>query len=216
VHFLSADVNAMNHADATGQTPLDVVCHDWATFASGTTTAQEGELSLVDCPKDGCLGFAFTLPDSFVGNKTYRDVGAPLAQCFGCDAWKSDNRLVALSDSTGKLKDPLCGPPRVATDADFCAACTGEGAGSSAPTLAMSSISMSMAPPTPKPVGAPIEAAASTSGEATGALTSRTGATTKPAHASRTAPAQGVVGLPTPTPTPTPTPKPSPTPTPIP
>src|SRR4029453_11762936 len=75
--FLPVDVQAMNQPDTTGQEPLDVVCHDWATFASGTTTTTPGELSLVDCPSKGCLGFAFTLPAGFNGNKTYQQVGRP-------------------------------------------------------------------------------------------------------------------------------------------
>ena len=65
----------MNHTDATGNQPLDVVCQDWATYASGTTSDTLGEISLVDCPAGGCLGFAFTLPSDFVGNKTYQREG---------------------------------------------------------------------------------------------------------------------------------------------
>jgi len=108
----------MNQPDTTGQGPLDVVCHDWATFASGTTTTTPGELSLVDCPSKGCLGFAFTLPAGFNGNKTYQQVGAPLCQCFAESAW-SDNTLLPR-ESSGRLADPLCGTPRPLMSSDFC------------------------------------------------------------------------------------------------
>ena len=52
----------MSTPDGTGKNPLDVVCQDWATYASGTASNTVGHLSLIDCPKTGCLGFAFTLP----------------------------------------------------------------------------------------------------------------------------------------------------------
>ena len=34
--FLPADVASMSTPDGTGKNPLDVVCQDWATYASGT------------------------------------------------------------------------------------------------------------------------------------------------------------------------------------
>lgn len=117
--FLAVDVQTLNQTDATGNPPLDVICHDWATFSSGTTTNTPGELSLVDCPANGCLGFAFTLPSTFVGNKTYQDVGAPLAQCFQQASWITDNKLIERT-SLGQPADPLCGAPRPAVPADFC------------------------------------------------------------------------------------------------
>jgi len=81
----------MNQPDTTGQEPLDVVCHDWATFASGTTTTTPGELSLVDCP---------------------------MRQGFAESAW-SDNALLPR-ESSGRLADPLCGTPRPLMSSDFC------------------------------------------------------------------------------------------------
>ena len=92
----------MNHVDATGNKPLDIICQDWATFASGTTSDMPGELSLVDCPQGGCLAFAFTLPDGFVGDKTYQEVGAGLGHCFLESAW-IDDALIARGDG---LSDP--------------------------------------------------------------------------------------------------------------
>ena len=117
--FLAADVQSMNRTDATGKMPLDVICQDWATFSSGTTSDAPGALSLIDCPSKGCLGFAFTLPANFVGDKTYQQVGAPLARCFREASWMDD--ALAERMSMGMPADPLCGPPRPAVPADFCA-----------------------------------------------------------------------------------------------
>jgi hypothetical protein len=92
-------------------------------MASGTTTATVGEVSMVDCPKDGCLGFAFTLPNNFVGDKKYNDFGAKHTQCFLEGAWKGD-ALVARKDGMS-LADPLCGAPRAAMSSDFCGGTVG-------------------------------------------------------------------------------------------
>ena len=59
---------SLNLPDSTGRKALDVVCQDWSTLASGTKTNTVGDVSMVDCPNDGGLGFAFTLPDKFVGD----------------------------------------------------------------------------------------------------------------------------------------------------
>jgi hypothetical protein len=115
---LSPDYPVLNLPDATGRGALDVVCQDWSQLASGTTSPTVGELSMVDCPKDGCLGFAFTLPDNFVGDKTYNDFGAQYTQCFLQSEWKND-ALVARTDGNS-LADPLCGEPRAAMPSDFC------------------------------------------------------------------------------------------------
>jgi hypothetical protein len=117
--FLPVDVQSLNQTDATGKPPLDVICNDWASFSSGTATNTEGELSLIDCPANGCIGFAFTLPGNFVGNKTYQQVGAPLAQCFQQSSWLADNKLIART-ANGMPADPLCGNPRPAMSSDFC------------------------------------------------------------------------------------------------
>ena len=119
--FLADDLASMNHTDATGNKPLDVVCQDWATYASGTTSDTLGEISLVDCPAGGCLGFAFTLPSDFVGNKTYQEKGAPLAQCFEECAWMDDALVARTAGMPPTLADPLCGEPRQQTSADYCA-----------------------------------------------------------------------------------------------
>ena len=111
----------MNETDATGKKPLEVVCQDWATYASGTTTDTLGELSLVDCPAGGCLGFAFTMPSDFIGNKTYADEGAPLAQCFEECAWMDDTLVARTEGMPPMLADPLCGEPRQPMSADYCA-----------------------------------------------------------------------------------------------
>jgi hypothetical protein len=113
--FLPADIASMSTPDGTGKNPLDVVCQDWATYASGTASNTVGDLSLVDCPKTGCLGFAFTLPDSFVGNKNYNDKGADASRCFLRSEWIND-ALVSRADGA----DPLCPAPRPAMPGDFC------------------------------------------------------------------------------------------------
>ncbi|HSP99710.1 MAG TPA: hypothetical protein VL049_21015 [Candidatus Dormibacteraeota bacterium] len=113
--FLPADIASMSTPDGTGKNPLDVVCQDWATYASGTASNTVGDLSLVDCPKTGCLGFAFTLPDSFVGNKNYNDKGADASRCFLRSEWIND-ALVSRADGA----DPLCPMPRPAMASDFC------------------------------------------------------------------------------------------------
>ncbi len=117
--FLPADIAALQQPDATMRKPLDVVCQDWASYASGTSAATVGELSLVDCPDGGCVGFAFTLPANFAGDKTYAEVGGTLAQCFSRAAWQSD-ALVGRLDN-GQPADPLCGAPRMTMSGDFCA-----------------------------------------------------------------------------------------------
>ncbi|MCK6556765.1 hypothetical protein L6Q96_19625, partial [Candidatus Binatia bacterium] len=116
--FLPVDVQSMGRPDATGKVPLDVICQDWATYTSGTTSTAAGELSLSDCPAGGCLGFAFTMPATFVGNKKYADVGAKLTHCFSESAW-ADEALVEKT-AGGKPVDPLCGAPRPVVPADFC------------------------------------------------------------------------------------------------
>src|SRR5262249_40325272 len=120
---LSPDYPVLNLPDATGRKALDVVCQDWSQLASGTTSSTVGEVSMADCPKDGCLGFAFTLPDSFVGNKKYNDVGAKNTQCFLESAWK--NHALGPRKDGPSLADPLCGEPRAAMPSDFCGGTAG-------------------------------------------------------------------------------------------
>ena len=110
------DLDSLNRTDATGKKPLDVVCQDWSTLASGTTTETLGETSMVDCPKDGCLGFAFTLGSD--PTKKYDDIGAALSRCFLESAWKN-NALEPRMDGD-MLADPLCGEPRMSMMSDFC------------------------------------------------------------------------------------------------
>lgn len=118
--FLSTDLQAMNHVDASGKMPLDVVCQDWNTYASGTTSATLGELSLVDCPAGGCLGFAFTMAPSFVGNQTYAQKGEPLSHCFNQASWMDDALIARTEQGSSQLADPLCGAPRMQSPADYC------------------------------------------------------------------------------------------------
>jgi hypothetical protein len=113
--FVPTDITSMSTLDGTNKNPLDVVCQDWASYASGTTSDAVGDLSLVDCPKTGCLGFAFTLPESFVGNKTYNEKGAGVSRCFARNQW-INNALVSRADGM----DPLCANPRPAVPTDFC------------------------------------------------------------------------------------------------
>jgi hypothetical protein len=118
--FLALDIASLSQPDATGTNPLEVVCKDWATYASGTTTETLGDLSLVDCPAGGCLGFAFTLPQGFQGNRTYEAVGAHLTQCFAEPSWLAKNSLGERLDQMSQPADPLCGAPRPAVATDFC------------------------------------------------------------------------------------------------
>ncbi|MGD9765695.1 MAG: G8 domain-containing protein, partial [Candidatus Binatia bacterium] len=113
-----ADLPILNLPDATGRNALDVVCQDWSQLASGTTSPVVGEVSMADCPKDGCLGFAFTLPSNFAGDKKYNDVGAKHTQCFQEPAWKNDALVARMSGN--QLADPLCGAPRAQMPSDFC------------------------------------------------------------------------------------------------
>jgi len=117
--FLPGDIASLQQPDASGRKPLDVICQDWASYASGTTAPTVGELSLVDCPDGGCLGFAFTLPSTFVGDKIYAELGGTLAQCFSRDAWSSDALVERMTN--GQPADPLCGAPRASMSGDFCA-----------------------------------------------------------------------------------------------
>src|SRR4029453_4518240 len=118
--FLAEDLMSMNQTDATGKKPLDVVCQDWATYASGTTSDTLGEISLSDCPAGGCLGFAFTLPTGFVGDKTYQDKGAALATCYQECAWMDDSLVPRPAGMPPMLADPLCGDPRQQMSGDYC------------------------------------------------------------------------------------------------
>lgn len=112
--FLDVDIASMNQPDAAGEQPLDVVCRDWASFASGTVAGEAQPLSLADCPGGGCLGFAFQLPPGF-SPKAYADVSPAqkLSHCYLESAWM-DDALVASGD------DPLCGQPRPQSSSDFC------------------------------------------------------------------------------------------------
>ena len=186
--FLPADIASMSALDGTGKNPLDVVCQDWSTYASGTASDTVGDLSLIDCPKTGCLGFAFTLPDSFVGNKNYNDKGAAASRCFLRSEWIND-ALVSRPDGA----DPLCPAPRPAMPSDFCedgpagtptatGTATATPSGGSGATPTNTRFGFPATPTSTRPGGAiPTPAA---SGDATG--------TVRPS------------GLVTPTPTPTP------------
>jgi hypothetical protein len=59
------------------------------------------------------------MPPSFVGDRSYAEVGAPLAHCFDEALW-SQNQLLPRTDDGGDLRDPLCGPPRESQSSDYC------------------------------------------------------------------------------------------------
>ncbi|MFI5394194.1 MAG: G8 domain-containing protein [Candidatus Binatia bacterium] len=145
---LQTDIDSLAHADGSRQNPLDVICQDWATFASGTTapTPTPGELSLVDCPASGCLGFAFTLPIPFTP-VSYDQIGANLSRCFDKTAWMTD-KLVARKTLGGQLLDPLCGEPRPTVNTDFC---TDAGGPTATPTPPPTITPTGMLPPTATP-----------------------------------------------------------------
>lgn len=117
--FLDEDRRVMNRTDATGRQPLETLCQDWASYASGTHDRGREGLSLIDCPTGGCLGLAFTMPPGFVGNKSYAEIGAPLATCFDEALW-TQNQLIARTGVGGDLRDPRCGPPRESQGSDYC------------------------------------------------------------------------------------------------
>src|SRR5262249_604186 len=87
--------------------------------ASGTTSPTLGELSLVDCPAGGYLGFAFTMAPSFDGNQTSAQMGAPQAQRFNQASWM-DDALVARKNADMSLADPLCSALRQQMPSDYC------------------------------------------------------------------------------------------------
>lgn len=88
------------------------ICETWATRVAGTTPDSQG-LSLSDCPASGCLGYAFTLPPSWMP-QSYGSVGAGLTTCFPDDAvW--NRPLQVISQDAGACSDP---PP----PAGFCPA----------------------------------------------------------------------------------------------
>ncbi len=60
---------------------VEQACEYWATLTSGTLSGSTDHLSLADCPADGCLGYAFTLPATFTP-QPYSQVGNNLATCF--------------------------------------------------------------------------------------------------------------------------------------
>lgn len=186
--FLDVDLMSMNTPDGTGKKPLDVVCQDWATYASGTASDTAGDLSLVDCPKTGCLGFALTLPDGFAGNKKYNDKGAAASRCYQRAQWINDG----LAARPGDL-DPLCATPRPAMAGDFCddagtptATATGTGSsGGPTPTVTATragpvptSTRTGGATPTPTPSAGATRSATPTGGSSPTATATVTGAHT--------------------------------------
>lgn len=188
--FLAADTASMNHPDGTTKKPLDVVCQDWATMASGTASNTVGALSLVDCPKTGCLGFAFTLPESFVGDKTYDTKGAAASRCFAEPEWIND-ALQARPDNA----DPLCATPRPAQPSDFCSD------GPAGTPTATGTVTPTHSGPTPTntPTHAGATATVTPTGQATSTVTATGGATRTATATATTTPTGG--NTPTPTPT---------------
>ncbi|MDX2167265.1 MAG: hypothetical protein SF182_09385 [Deltaproteobacteria bacterium] len=189
--FLPADIASMSSLDGTGKNPLDVVCQDWSSYASGTTSNTVGDLSLVDCPKTGCLGFAFTLPEGFVGNKTYDEKGAGVSRCFARNEW-INNALVSRADGA----DPLCPMPRPAMPGDFC---------DDAPVVGTPTAT---ATPTPTPSGGGSTPTNTPQGGGSTPTNTRTGGATATAT-----PTGGTTGTATVTPTGLATPTNTPTPT---
>ncbi|MDX2167266.1 MAG: hypothetical protein SF182_09390 [Deltaproteobacteria bacterium] len=196
--FLKADIDSMSSKDGSGRNPLDTVCQDWATYASGTAKPQVGEVSFIDCPKGGCLGFAFTLPDSFVGNKKYNDKGAAASSCFKRSEWQSD----ALAQPTNS-NDPVCGTPAPTTN--FCEDTPGPGTPTATATRTPSgAASTPTNTPTvagPTPTHTPTIAGPTPTNTRTGAITA-TATPTRPTPTVTVTP----TGAATPTDTPTPTP----------
>ncbi len=192
---LMPDYPTLNRPDASGRNALDVVCQDWSQLASGTTKLEVGEPTMADCPKDGCLGFAFTLPDTFVGNKTYNEVGAKHTQCFSQEAWKNDALVARMSGN--QLADPLCGEPRQQMPSDFCGGTPGT------PTVTATSTPMG---PTPTITNTPMGGAPTPTNTPTVASTA-TATATGGATATATP-----TGMATPTITISPTPTVTPTP----
>jgi hypothetical protein len=172
-----------------------VVCQDWSQLASGTTSpGVVGEVSMADCPKDGCLGFAFTLPDNFVGNKTYDDVGAKHTQCFQEAAWKNDALVARMNGN--QLADPLCGEPRKQMSSDFCGGTPGT------PTVTATSTPVGPTPTNTPMGGGPTATSTATHVATVTATATATGQIT---------PTPTPTGMATPTVTPTPTISPTPT-----
>jgi hypothetical protein len=116
--ILPIDTGPLNQMDASGASPLDVICQDWVTYTSGTKSPTLSQVSLADCPGGGCLGFAFTLPDNFQGNKKYVDVASQLSYCFSQSSWMDDALVERMS--MNQPADPLCGAPRMSMPSDFC------------------------------------------------------------------------------------------------
>jgi hypothetical protein len=204
--FLAQDVTSMNTLDATGKAPLEVICQDWSSYASGTKTDTLGERSLVDCPKDGCLGFAFTLPTGFHGDKTYKEKGATARRCYLEEDWRDKSKLEALGNGA---TDPLCGVPRQAMAADFC---RDAGVVTATPTRTPSGgvAGTPTRTATRTPTGG---AAATPTRTRTGSLTPSGPATATPTPGNQT-PTPTLTGAATPTPSPTPAPTGNVTPTP--
>jgi len=83
------------------------ICRKWASRTSGTTDA-EPDISLAECPSQGCLGYRFTLPKSWQP-APYVEKGRPLSRpCF--DRRGFSRRLVAADpaclDPTWRATDP--------------------------------------------------------------------------------------------------------------
>ncbi|MFN8643231.1 MAG: hypothetical protein U0802_16815 [Candidatus Binatia bacterium] len=82
---------------------VDDICQTWATRVAGTT-ATSNDLSLSDCPANGCLGYRFTLPSSWTP-QPYAAVGRPHVTCFPQDdAW--DRPLQVISQDAAVCPTP--------------------------------------------------------------------------------------------------------------
>lgn len=62
---------------------IDAVCRYWGSATGGESSLSGAapDLSLVDCPSGGCIGYAITLPGDF-SPQPYSVVGQPLVQCY--------------------------------------------------------------------------------------------------------------------------------------
>ena len=80
---------------------LKQVCQFWATRATGQTS--DG-VFLSDCPANGCIGFAFTLPQGFAP-KSYVDSGAAgLVRTYpNSSPWDVALKTVDGSCATGEV-----------------------------------------------------------------------------------------------------------------
>lgn len=87
---------------------IGAACAFWGTATSGVAPEAE-DLTLMDCPSGGCIGYRFTLPVDFSA-KSYDQVGYGLTECFPNNGdWNVPMRVVDGACKAAPAPAGFCG-----------------------------------------------------------------------------------------------------------